>query len=512
MVIDFWNKLVNTALIGTDRSSTTFLDDPGIKKYLPEGENSPELNLLEAATKISFLLKSGYIPGENSGSQATFNIIEKLEQVSPDSARDLEAILYHDYEPALPEYLRLLEKNHKRIANEMLPDVLEIIAAKPELWDALNNVIGERGHWLVSQNPDWQFDKSPIKPGDWHKGTFHERLSLLQYLRKQTPDLAIELVESTWEEDSISDKVEFLKILKIGLGPNDERFLEKCLDYRRKEVRKTAAKLLAEVPGSALSERVFERLKNYLSLKRKPENKMKLEVSLPEKCDEGMIRDGVDPGAQWFKGGVKVSRLGQMIVATNPSKWSDWMKLDPADSLLVFVRSEWSEMLIQALIEASAVHKADEWIKALLDFGFEIKDNNRFQGLNFLPLYSAMSENVFQYIAAARIVKEEELLPEGHLACQILKNTNYPWSDKLTLSVTSALSRWMGFETSRYWNGWHYRSILKKAAYLARPGIAPKLEFIWPRNSRIWQSWEKEVTDFLDVLNFRKKMNDNILK
>lgn len=501
---------MKSALIGTDRTSDGVIEDPVIQQFLTDNSVSTEEKYLEAATYMYHLKTAGYKPAKFEGKPKAFDGNKTGEDIGLAASGDLKEILYGPFESALPEFLLILKTSGKRLPDEMLPDILDICRSKPAIQNLLNAVLDEKASWLISKNPDWNYFSIQPMLEYWQTGNKKQRIDLIRSLRETDPPHAITLIRSTWEVDSLQDKQDFLKLLIVGLSMGDEPFLEFCLDFRRKEIRKLAARLLAMLPGSELSSRVFNRLKKLLVLKRAAGTKPKLSVSLPEKCTPEMIRDGIDPAAQWFKGGVKVSRLGQMISITPPARWEEAFEMDSADCLRVFVRSEWSEMLVQALIESSALHENEAWMIALLDFGFTNKEKSRFQNLNFNPIFPQLSQKAFQKVSDKWIASEKDLLPEGHLACQILKKTELNWSNKLTLSVTAALSRWMGFETSRYWNGWHYRSLLKKAAYQSNPRIVDKIEFIWPRNSRIWQSWEKEVTEFLDVLKFRKKFNHNI--
>ena len=87
---------------------------------------------------------------------------------------------------------------------------------------------------------------------DWEYGTKAERLLLLDYLRKRHPKKALELIESTWSEDSFQDRQYYLDTLHTNLSETDEEFLESCLDDSRQEIRQVAALLLSKIENKNL--------------------------------------------------------------------------------------------------------------------------------------------------------------------------------------------------------------------------------------------------------------------
>jgi hypothetical protein len=137
--------------------------------------------------------------------------------------------------------------------------------------------LGKRGRWLARQNPDWAYavaGEVPDEPGAideaWTTGTPEARVALLRQLRQADPARGRELLASTWKTDGPEDRAAFLKAFEIGLGPDDEPFLEAALDDRRKEVRAAAIELLTRLPGSRLVRRMIERVAPLLSLPSKP--------------------------------------------------------------------------------------------------------------------------------------------------------------------------------------------------------------------------------------------------
>ena len=217
---------------------------------------------------------------------------------------------------------------------------------------------------------DFLIDKSDHVA--WEDGTKSERLLLLNSLRKTQPNEALENIESSWGEDDWKHRVEYLKILEYNLSLADEPFLEKCLDEKRKDLRRTAAGLLEKIEGSKLQKRMRERLRDCINLKSRSfkKEKTEIEIELPESCDHGMLRDGIDPKKKWLKGGLKASYFAQMFIVLPPSDWERFFEKKTNEVLDIFIRSEWSELLLQASIVSAVRHQDENWMEEICHIYF----------------------------------------------------------------------------------------------------------------------------------------------
>ena len=167
-------------------------------------------------------------------------------------------------------------------------------------WEGIRLCLGSRGEWLIHQNPDWHFLLKKIDETIWETGKTKDRLAFLKKLRLSDPIYAIDLLTESWKTESIPNKKKMIQILQKGLSKADESFLESCLDESQKEIRRFAAKLLAQIPDSGLVERMIDRLRPLIQIKKRTTKKVSLEIQLPENFDDSMIRDGIDPSAQWY--------------------------------------------------------------------------------------------------------------------------------------------------------------------------------------------------------------------
>ncbi len=506
-----WKALVKICLIGTERGQFDPPEKDKLKAFGIDMNQPKEQLILESLSFYSQIRKCGFVPVTvTEEKKVELAGLETHVVCNKKSSAHLGVILSGPYEEALPEFLNALIENNQRLPEDKLPIILDRCKNKKELWPAIKASIGERGKWLAKINSDWAYLEERIDPKAWEYGLATERLAYFRHLRNTKPEEAITLLQASWDKESLQSKQALLKVLEDHLSEKDEAFLESCLDERRKEIRKIAARMLSKIYNSALNERMFERLKELIQMKKRTLKKEKLEVRLPDKCDDGMVRDGIDPRAQWFKGGVKASRLGQMLAIVPVAYWDNHFDLTPVETLEIFIRSDWGELLVQASIESAALHKDYTWVAALLTFWMESQDRQRWQNLNIKPLFEMMSPELFNTLVIKGLKKEKDLLDENNPVTQMLKTSKHPWSDKLTLLVISNLVNWMKKESSRYWNGWHFRSILKKGAFAANPSMHETLSKNWPEESRIWSSWEKEIEEFLNTLQFRQTMLNDL--
>ena len=508
-----WKNIVKTALIGTDRSELSEKTLDVLQKMGVDVEDNPANVLLEGATLYAQMRKAGFQPQVWKGEIPLPALQDETKICSRKSTEHLAMILMGTYENVLDDFIQQLIFNKKTLPPELLPELLEKCRTDQTLWQKLRFAIGERGYWLMEQNEEWYalngLGRQQIKKDatvEWEEGTKIERLALLQYLRSNQPDEALELIESTWTEDDWQHRVEFLKILETNLSLADEPFLEKCLDGKRKDIRKTAISLLEKIEGSELRQRTWERLKQCIHVKDKEGKRPILEIELPEICDEGMIRDGVDPRKKWAKGGLKASYFAQMFLVVSPSRWEDFFGKEAAEVLEIFAQSEWAELLIQASIAATVRHGNENWIEAVGDFYFKNYKENRWADLDVKALLRNLPEHLFNRFAIQELKDFKIVLENSHPLVNLLTLNNSAWDKNLTLLLMKNLRYLISQNIDFSWNYTHYRNMLDRAAYGSETELYDILNQSWANDESYWTNWGKEIDNFLQVLKFRREV------
>jgi hypothetical protein len=504
-----WKDLVKIALIGTDRGrpaseTVDFLRNQGIDQ-----DSSPSRQILEGAAIIHHLQKAGFalVAFEDALPEP---VEEKDEQIcNPKSSHHLKLILSGAFEPALDEFVEHLTANKKCLPPESLPALLNECLINPGLWLRIRPALGARGLWLMPLHPEWSSLESRPDLNNWDTGTQKERLEILSFLRKEEPAKAVELLRKTWGEDSPADRQAFLSALEEGMSIEDEPFLEECLLDRRKEVRQLAARLLARIGNSGLVDRLWDWLADYLSLD--PEGK--IEMKLPEELPEPLKRAGIEPSTKSsFQGGMKAGWVHQVIARIPPARWvREWEK-EPREVLNLFHNHHWAGLLENAVTEAALFHEDVDWAAAIIRHWMRTDERRAWSGPSGKKLMLQLSDQAFNGIVLSWIEHNDQLIEENSVAGQLLTLASHRWEDRLAILVVKGFQNWMDGARSYHWNVWHYTRILKAAAYLCSPALIDSLKPGWPYKSPIWPRWQTEVERFMDVLQFRKKMIEELKK
>jgi hypothetical protein len=449
--------------------------------------------------------RAGKILPEWKQALPSFKMADHEQISSPALARFLEKLIDSEDDQLLHQLMLEMGERQLVLPGSILPMLLQKAVSNAKLASMIVPILGARGKWLANQHPEWRLLVVSPESFSWETGKHAERRSLLRYWRREDPAVGLHLLESTWEKESANHQKAFLNSLNIHLSLADEDFLERALDSRRKEVRKTAAALLGKIADSALVHRMFERTKSLLKLKGAT-GRRKLTVELPDTPDQALLRDGLDPKKQWHQGGLKASRLWQMLAVIPPQRWLGYFECSAKELLAIYVRSEWSELLVQSAIDATIQHKDEEWAEVLIDFWMEHYAKQRWANLQIEGLFSVLHPLSFERIVLKALRKNTEVPEEEDPLIDLLTIEGVVWSEKLSTTLLSTLRSWIADEQMRYWGGWYLKNVLKNAAYCATPTLYERVRRAWNNAGPIWTSWENDVEDFFEVFQKRRRI------
>ncbi|MFJ7151897.1 DUF5691 domain-containing protein [Streptomyces sp. NPDC100445] len=279
----------------------------------------------------------------------------------------------------LPQWLAAANAHGYAAPPQTLPALLDAARGRTDLRPAALAFAGPRALWLARLNQDWRFALRAAPGGAalpapedtgavrklWSEGLFAERAALLGALRARTPALGRDLLASTWSTERAEDRLMFLDSLRTGLSGADEPFLEQALGDRSRNVRATAADLLAALPDSALAARMAVRAAACVALDRTG-NSPVIVVEPPPECDSGMERDGVvatPPSGR----GERSWWLGQLVEAAPLGTWTGrFGGRTPRDIVALPVADGWQGELHAAWCRAAVRQRDAVWSRALL--------------------------------------------------------------------------------------------------------------------------------------------------
>ena len=285
----------------------------------------------------------------------------------------------------LREWLYLAQTAGQRTPFEILPLLLNKGRENKQLIPYLITTIGQRGHWLAKLNPEWQyivdiqiFDKSNDV---WETGNHAGRLAYLQWCRATEPAHARELLAASWQENAAQERQDFLTTFWTQLSLEDEDFLENCFNDRSLAVRQLAAQMLGNLAGSRLSTQLLERLSHYMILK-KARLKTILEINLPAYYDKTWAREGIkEKPPSYPTMGEKMGWLYQMLLLIRPSLLIAHLDLSIDAYLKVIGKTDFADVLSQALLAATQAHKDGTVATELI---YQSRQKDFFNGLTQL--------------------------------------------------------------------------------------------------------------------------------
>ena len=339
------------------------------------GSRDPEDALLTSAALVSVYERAGAVPPRLERPLPQASPEDTAPQVGARGADLLAQMLGGARREILMEGLNLMADRGLRVPHHLLPDLLSLGARSGEYRKRILPIIGKRGQWLASMNPEWDyargvnltldFTDTEAVSGVWEEGSRDARAAFLRDLRQERPAVARELIQQTWSSEPADTRSAFLQTLADGLSHNDESFLEQALDDRSKEVRRTAADLLARLAGSQFGERMWMRAKPLIRIRRRLMGGPVLEIELPGDPDAAALRDGIDPALKVGGLGDKAALLAQIVSAVEPSRWATELGEPPARLLDLALKTEWADALVLSWTRAANRTGDAAWLESL---------------------------------------------------------------------------------------------------------------------------------------------------
>jgi hypothetical protein len=511
-----WSELVKTALLGTDRIALPELgSSDNVGALLSQLDRSNrEASLLAAAAVVSLHRQCGTVtvPSEKSGFPTCKS--DDTPGCGSNAASYLKRMLQGQFPHLLPEFLSALAGSGHRLPEEVLPDALDAGRKDIKLRNLIAGVIGKRGEWLASLNEEWDFVAAKADVKDWETASRPSRVSVLRELRKNNPPDAIGLLASTWKQDGPEDRVAFMEELQIGLHSGDEDFLESALDDRRKEVRKKSAELLVRLPESKLVGRMIERTRALVTasgasgskLLRALTRQSKIQVTLPEVCDESMRRDGIEPTPP--KGmGEKAWWLRQMVAAIPITFWNDHLGLQAGQCVQDAEKTDYAKVLLPAWATATKRGRHVEWTQAILEYA--LGANTNFQLLSVVEVLPPTHRDP---IVIKLLSSDRNLVGYAQPGFNLLQCCPGPWSEQLG----RALLEFLQFQVKQNQEGKLQLTYIwfpnpEQFSMNMPVALATEAQEMFA-NVAGDHPFSKPLHTFLEILQFRSKMLKEIHK
>ncbi len=395
-----WETLVASALVGTTRQEPTIdLTHPALSDYSERlTSQSATLRILSAAGLLAAYRSVGNNPAPATAPLLAPAAADTLTCCSPSTTRHLTEILSESkYEPILPELLQLLAKAGQTVPPELLPLLLDLGKRERDLRSAILPILGNRGHWLASQNSHWKYaiDTTNLVPDPielqeiWMTGTRAERLAALTQWRQLQPIESCQAIAANWKQDKADDRFAWLEVLQTNLSLADEEFLEIALFDRSEPVRHLAADLLRQLP-SQYQQRLTELANKCLTIK-----------PIGDRYNIQLHADRVSE-SEWQAAKIEDKNLGKKQlteIGTTNEKWYLLQVFNTANldiwagdidrivtAVVQFVGNKATldsrnRQILTGLVKAARSQKRTDWIEALLNRAYPILGIDEIQQL-----------------------------------------------------------------------------------------------------------------------------------
>ena len=462
-----WKKLIKAAIVGTNRNALP----PDVEKIPGMGNTGKDTTnaLLGAITHLSYIRK---VQKPQKEWEHKMPVALHPEQYTNVHIKALSKILALSSDQLLAEFFQYAKNKKVAVAPEYIPVLLNKCIVDPGWWNAVHAATGERATWLAAQHPEWRLLLYPneiltIKKED-------VKIKHIKILRHNAPDEAREMLLSLWPKMDSRTKGKYIVALSNKLSMQDEDFLENCLGDKSKVVRRHAAAFLAQLPASKLTQRNWERIEPLITYTVRTGRKNKLEIVLPEIENKILQKDGIETSSQWQKGGLGPGILYQMVSISPPQKWQEKLKSTPKEIVSLAERSNRSELLIQALQNATALHSNNEWAEALIQFWLTNHHKKRWEHLDFSKLCPTLPQRVFEDAVHNALKKTTMLHDAGQPLLQLLSVPGYTWPDTITIPCAKLLRKWL-IQQNFGWMDPVYTSVFQNMAASCDPKLLKTL-------------------------------------
>ena len=495
--MEFWNNIINTAMIGTDKKQISAAELPADLQEAAETIHTNEaIDKEEKFLQITAVAFNYRQAGVMSLHKETVTLPqcapEEKTYCNTSAMQVLKDIQSEESIPLLKFWLQQCNAKDQLVQPEFIPSLLAEGVQQKKLQTLIEACCGKRGEWLSSFNETWNFSQNQTAEQRWQTGTPEQRRAILKDTRTSDPALAREWLQQTWPQEDANTKTAFLEIFAINISETDIIFLESLSAEKSKKVKEEATNLLKCIPASAIVQLYQQVLQLSVQLKKEKalfglSSKMVLQFQLPPVFDESIFKTGIDKLSNNKEFTDDEFILIQLIQSVPPTFWEKQLAADPKTIIEQFQKDDIGKKMMPALVIATTKFKDAQWAIHLMQhssvFYIEI--------IPLLPLQQQehYSNQFFDQFADSII--------------QYAVQRDTEWSTTLTKNIFRHLAK----------NPYNYtRSFFSQYIHLIPAPIVAELEKCTPPEEHLRTMWSNTSDYIIKLISLKiqtlKAFND----
>lgn len=487
-----WEEIVNKALLGSEKASLTPADLPAeiAKEFEVEASSEKEDTFLKISALAYQFRQSGALPIKATHT-ALPEAAPELRPYCPEKANAiLNTLLEEELIALLGFWLRLCLSKEQLVHPEMIPSLLNISRRRKEFRNIIMRVVGERGKWLCSLNPDWDFSSADTALEKvWSEGGAEERRELLRYLRNKDPEKGRKLIESSWATEGANEKLSFLEILKINISATDLSWLE-GLKEKGQKVNTAILEVLKLIPSSAVVQHYQQVLAACVSLKTGKAllgiiNKADIVISESFAFPDSIFKTGIEKLSSNKNISDTKHIIAQLMMAVPPSFLADHLQRTPDEIIELIQKDKQTAFYLPAIAISSVRFKDKSWTVKILD-----KADKDVEGSSIVTLLSGLeADDRNRYALKYFEEKPAEII-------QLMLANNTEWSFELAKVILKFTAR----EVYQY-----NRQFYKQAIGLIPVGILDHLDSFTPSEDQKKAYWQTQRDELARLLTLKQQ-------
>jgi len=373
-----WTKIIETALIGTDKkpiNSTDFGED--VQQVWQTIQQNTMIDTAEQFLQLTAVAynykRTGAKPLHNDQIAIAIAEEETYPYCNTAAQQTLNDILLEDSTALLELWLKQCVSNHQLVPAQAIPALLDIAKQHSHLQSLIQQSVGNRGKWLSQFNSQWNVSVALSDEELWQTGTPAQRKTVLQQLRLQDATKALEWLQQTWPQENAANKQSLLEVLETNLADADIAWLETLTNEKSVKVKDEAERLLKLCPTSTIVKQYCAIVQQCVGVKKERtllglSSKQVLYFTAPVHVDEAIFASGIEKLSGRKELTDEENILYQLLQKTPPTILEQCLQLSPQEIIELIQKEEVTKKYLPAIVAGMCRFKDTKWAMAFMQY------------------------------------------------------------------------------------------------------------------------------------------------